>query len=430
MQTFKAYIEEQEEKKQAFETKIFRVPVENLPVLEDKIKKANKVAVKLGTKPAVIHYHERKLEPIDRKKEEFREYQYLSVSGEIPIIGAGWTFAGKLEPHEAGTIVKSAPGHSLPARFHTTDPTKCDHCGTSRRRSETFIVKKGRKYNQVGRQCLKDFLGHAHPEKYALQAEWAYDLEKSLSGFEGDRGMRIEPNHSTLVILSAAISAIKRDGFVGKSYIGPKESTAATVWKYFNPPIGLGAKHHIPLNVTKDDNVDAQETIDWVKGKSKTDKSEFMTNLLRFVSVKANPMKYNGYLAAAAMLYLKEKGTIETKKKMSDGIKSEALGKEGDKVKLELEVISAFRYSRPTYHYYDSGVSQILTMKDKENRLVKMFTSNLDIQKDDRVTVTGTLGKAEPETYETSPFKGKIITTMAPRSRIALVKAEEVKKSN
>lgn len=440
MASFKDYLTEQEEKEQEFKTRIFRVPVDHLPQLEDKIKKANKLAAKLGTKPAVINMIERKFEKVRTSQspddndqdvmdalrgEKFREYQYLTVTGEIPILAGGWSFAGKIEPHEAGNIVKSAPGHKIPKRFNDTDPCACEHCNKSRRRSATFVVKKGRKYTQVGRQCLKDFMGHDHPEKFADQAEWIYDIEKELRDYENDSyGGRWEPSWSTADSLAAAHSAIKRDGFVPKS-AGHGMPTSGTMYRHFDPPRGQEAKYHVPLVITDDDRKAAKETIDWVKEKSKTDKSEFITNLSKFVSVEANHPKYFGYLAAAAMMYQKEQGNLAAKKKMSDGIKSEAIGKEGDKVKLEAEVIGAFKYQRQSYHYYDSGVSQILTMKDPQGRLIKMFTANLDIKKGDKVNISGKIGKAEEEKYETSPFKGKIVTMMAPRARIE-VKEEPI----
>lgn len=435
MATFKVYLAEQEEKQQEFKTRVFRVPVDHLHLLEDKIKKANKLAVKLGTKPAIINYIERKFEKVKGgfadnneqdvfdalRGEKFREYQYLTVTGEVPILAGGWAFAGKLEPHETGTIIKSAPGHKIPGRFYSADATHCEHCGKARRRTETFVVKKGRKYTQVGRSCLKDFMGHDHPEKFAQQAEWIYDIEKELRDYETDSfGGRWDPSWSTEKSLAAAHAAIKRDGFKPKSaeYGMP---TSGTMYSHFDPPRGQEAKYHVPLNITAEDTKLAKETIQWVKEKAKTDKSEFFQNLVRFVSVEANHHKQFGYLAAAAMIYQKEQG----KKSMSAGIKSEAVGPEGTKVKLEAEVIGAFKYQRASYHYYDSGVSQIVTMKDKEGRLIKMFTSNLDIKKGDTVELSGKLGRAEEEKYENSPFKGKIVTMMAPRTRVNIKPKEE-----
>jgi hypothetical protein len=441
---FKEFLAEEKQQEQEFKTRVFRVPVDHLDLLEAKIKKANKLAAKLGTKPAVINYIERKFEKIklnspDRndqnvfdalRGEKFREYQYLTVTGEVPILAGGWSFAGKIEPHEAGNILKSAPGHKIPARFNNTDPCHCEHCNKSRQRKETFIVKKGRKYTQVGRQCLKDFMGHDHPEKFAAQAEWIYDIEKELRDYENDNwgSGRYVPHFGTEDILAAAHSAIVRDGFIPKS-AERGMPTSATVYRHFIPPTGHEAKYHVPLVITKKNQDDAKATIAWVKERAKTDKSEFFQNLAKFVAVEANSAKYTGYLAAAAMMYQKEQEQLAAKKKMSDGIKSEPIGKEGDKVKLEAEVIGAFKYQRNTYHYYDSGVSQILTMKDTQGRLIKMFTSNLDVKKGDMVTLSGKLGKAEEEKYETSPFKGKIVTMMAPRTRIE-VKPKELDMSD
>lgn len=46
------------------------------------------------------------------------------------------------------------------------------------------------------------------------------------------------------------------------------------------------------------------------------------------------------------------------------------------------------------------------------------FTSHLDIEKGDTVAISGTIGKHEVETFDKSPYKGNMVTTMAPRARI------------
>jgi hypothetical protein len=427
---------------QVTKTPEFKVPVENLPALYKKIADLNKKAAKLKCKESVIILGERKFEKIKSRGadpiedavieayngEQYREYQILSVVGEIPVLAGGWSFIGKLEPHDAGTIVKSAPGHVLPRKYQKADPALCEHCNTSRRRSATFVVQNEKgKYKQVGRGCLKDFMGHASPEKYAAYAEFLFNLENELRDYE-DRECRghYNPSYANTDILAVAVAAIRRDGFVGAQYETPKQTTKGTVWENFNPPTDpQQRKFFVPLVVTDADKADGVATIQFIKDKAKINKDEFWQNLDKFVSVECSGNKELGYLSAAAMMYLKEQGQIAAKKSIRDGIVDAPIGNENDRARFKATVIGAHKYQRPTYHYHDSGMSQILTLKTSNGNLVKVFTSNLDVEKDDEVEVTGKLGRCEVESYENSPFKGLHITMLAPRARLVVTKEHQ-----
>jgi hypothetical protein len=102
---------------------------------------------------------------------------------------------------------------------------------------------------------------------------------------------------------------------------------------------------------------------------------------------------------------------------MSTLKKDEGVGKEGDKIKIKGTIISSFAYQSNGQW---GGTKHIVTVKSDEGHLIKMFTSSGDsgVKKDARVEISGKIGKVEPETYDRSPFKGMMVTTMAPRSRI------------
>ena len=106
---------------------------------------------------------------------------------------------------------------------------------------------------------------------------------------------------------------------------------------------------------------------------------------------------------------------------MAQGINDDPIGDSGQKVILEVTVIAVHKYQRQSYHYYDSGMSQVLTMKTADGKLIKMFSSNMEVEKDDRVQLNGRLGNQEVEQFDKSPFKGHKMTMMAPRTRISVL---------
>jgi len=423
--SFKQFIAEQSDSSEsnAFKTREFRVPVENIEGLKKKLSDLNKKAAKLGTKPNELHIIRRATELIaagtTSQPNQYADFYYLTVTGEIPIMAGGWSFAGKLEPHPASkaTIVKPVPGVSFPKKYKNADPTKCEHCKINRPRNETFIVKKGKTYKQVGRSCLKDFLGHANPERYAAYAESLHLFEIEAEEHERGAGGKITPLFDNRYIFAAALNAIKQFGFRPAAYDGDGHNTREEVASFLMPTL----TYKSPIFVSKDDLVDADKAIAYAKEMGTKNKDDFWQNINKMLVADTNPIKYLGYLVAAANQYRKNVNILTDREKFMQSVKNEPIAPAGSKVALKAKVISAFQYARAKYSYYDSGVSQVLTMQTSNGNLIKMFSANMDIQKGDTVSLTGRIGKCEPETYDRSPFKGILMTMMAPRSRVKIL---------
>ena len=114
-------------------------------------------------------------------------YVEVVVEGSIPKIPGGWTVLGVLQhaPPEEGrswTILRDAPGRTIPARYRTAGPD-CEHCRLPRARKETVILagEDGR-VMQIGRSCLADYTGSTDAEQHiraflAWREHWARIVE-------------------------------------------------------------------------------------------------------------------------------------------------------------------------------------------------------------------------------------------------------------
>jgi hypothetical protein len=133
----------------------------------------------------------------------------VEFSGEAPKHN-GWTFLATLDWDEnAGLIVRTAPG------VHSVDRDSlregaCDHCKKERMRRETFLVKNEEtgEEKQIGRSCIKDFLG------WETGISWPStpaddDEEKEFYGFGGG-----DRDYSTETVLAYAWACVKSFGFV------------------------------------------------------------------------------------------------------------------------------------------------------------------------------------------------------------------------
>jgi hypothetical protein len=430
------------------ETKEYEIPLHNMDLLEKKIEKLNKIAKKLNVKPITINKSEvysKKVPPKNPDPDHpdydqdgmpiidtYMDFVKVTLDGETPKL-AGWSFVGKREPLEgsASILSKTAPGHKMPMRFADDHDLTCDHCKKKARRVATFVVKKGRKYMEVGRSCLKDFLGHQDPNSYANYAEMLYNLENSLGGFEdseyGGGGRRSIPSYDTKSIVAASLHSTREHGFLSNQNAGYSGiSTAMRVNQHFNPPTpiprGMSYSEHFKIHYTKKEEEEAEKIIDWMKNHPKASKEEFWNNISKLAKSETNTLRMTGYLAAGVMMHEKEMGALKAKQSLMSTLKDEYAGNEGDKINVNGTVISVFSYESQGAW---GGTKFIITAKTDDGKLVKMFTTTSGIKRDDKVNIKGRVGKTDVETFDRSPFKGKKITTMAPRTRIDTLPDEE-----
>jgi hypothetical protein len=177
----------------------------------EKIEKINARAAKKGLSGRLdLNVTEVEVKSEDDMGFEVVEIMYdVEFTGEAPKHN-GWTFLATLDWDEnAGLIVRTAPG------VHSVDRDGlregwCDHCQKNRMRRETFLVKNEEtgEEKQIGRQCIKDFLG------WDTGISWPStpaddDEEKEFYGFGGgDRDV------STDTVLAYAWACTKAFGFV------------------------------------------------------------------------------------------------------------------------------------------------------------------------------------------------------------------------
>ncbi|MFJ6508668.1 hypothetical protein [Streptomyces sp. NPDC091879] len=177
----------------------------------EKIEKINARASKKGLTGRL----DLKVTEVEVKSKDDMGFEVVEVMYDVEFTGEapkhnGWTFLATLDWDEnAGLIVRTAPG------VHSVDREGlregwCDHCQKKRTRRETFLVKSEEtgEEKQIGRQCIKDFLG------WETGISWPSspaddDEEKEFFGFGGgDRDV------STETVLAYAWACVKAFGFV------------------------------------------------------------------------------------------------------------------------------------------------------------------------------------------------------------------------
>ena len=85
----------------------------------------------------------------------------VTITGEPPRY-RGWRFVAAVDAVDGGTVLRYPPGSTATVANDQVRAGECDHCQTTRARRSTVLVAHDDtgQLLQVGRSCLKDFLGH------------------------------------------------------------------------------------------------------------------------------------------------------------------------------------------------------------------------------------------------------------------------------
>lgn len=293
-----------------------------------------------------------------------RKVKFKLTVPELKMEG-GWEFIGRVDHEAIGNLIVSVPGSEhgvdLHKMFGNSEPSYCDHCNTTRRRTSTFVLKNAEgKIKRVGRQCLKDYLpgGDKAVSQVVSYAQYLSDIEERLrqwasasdgGGEDYEEGMgggwRSMSHFNARGIIGVTIAIVKAMGYMSKSQANKYSesgdvaplTTADVIDMMYND---LDATKKEPklkeVYADLDENnekytKEAEKIVDWAD--SYLDKQledqynkmrEYYQNLSTIVkgikkSADAHiPKKYLGYLVSIVPLYNKHVESENAEKKASE----------------------------------------------------------------------------------------------------------------
>lgn len=240
---------------------VYIVPDTNLNTLLEQIAKLNKRCTKLDIPPITVATE------VDHLRYEylikshcvlwFAEVDLHKVPSnakatgrvmtmhEVEITGTapkydGWRFIATLEPLAGGehteivNLCMTVPGEKCPTSYMKSEHVgRCDHCNAKRNRKQTFVVQHDDgTFKAVGRQCIKDFLGHTDPQKLAAWAGMLMELGSMATGAEGEEwlgGGSAKPSYDLGFYLSWVAGVVRNKGWVSRTKAKETYGTQATV---------------------------------------------------------------------------------------------------------------------------------------------------------------------------------------------------------
>lgn len=190
-----------------------------VPAVRAKLDKLNARAEKLGLPGFSVTvgepFERQHPDPVKARMGIMLTYVSIEVLGPVVKV-AGWELIGRVDFEDGSNIVSTRPGAVMPNHFRATNGW-CEHCKTMRKRNSIFVFKADAdgKHIQVGRSCLRDFMG-ASPEA-ALWSIGAFsnlfaEIDDALNENRGRRDWRV----LTVDVLQAAAQTVREHGFMSK----------------------------------------------------------------------------------------------------------------------------------------------------------------------------------------------------------------------
>jgi hypothetical protein len=379
---------------------MFIIPEANFAKLEAAVAKLAKKAAKLGLEaPVVSVVHEQDIEEGEKVKTTTR-YLFVTIRGTAPVIH-GYQLLAVLEhgDSEIGNVVRVVPGRILPASYRSK-PGHCDHCNTTRRRNETFVVSNGTETLQIGRNCLADFCRSPEAvQALAGYAEYRQSLEDACRESERSGGCAWPSRLPVNQLLELTIATIRTYGWVSRkeAQYGDKAATASIVSVFLTPEISRSKYDKeevatILANVKPEDAAEAEGCLEWVRSHrdSVEHLHDYIYNLLVVLSDTSVERKHFGVACSAISAYRKHLGQEAEARRPK--LPSNHIGTVKERLRnLEVEVTGT-KFLEGRF-----GLTTLVNFVDANGNRLKWFgTGEHDLPVGSKVKLTGTV-KAHEE---------------------------------
>jgi hypothetical protein len=376
----------------------YRIPAANWPGVERKLLRLAKVATKVGAEAPTWNKVGEEQVPLvarnggydadelgySRTREVaepgpndrvvgMRTYFLVEVAGPAPKL-AGWTFAATLQNvPEVGNILRTLPDVTVPERFRSAAPW-CEYCQLDRRRKDTFVVTNADtgEWKQVGRNCLKDFLGWESPEQLASYAEALAALDEDLRRASEYFGVADEEVVSTSGFATIVAALVREDGWLSKSkaeeYGGRPTAERARNQYFGTSPTD---DHDVKLDnatVTEADETEADVALTWARDLTDEElaDNDFLWNLKVATATEYAPVRATGILAA---VFVAKKYRDEDAREQAERPESNWFGEVKKRETWRLTVVFENFYQG----YY--GTTQLVKFADEAGNVATWFNT-------------------------------------------------------
>lgn len=299
----------------------------------------------------------------------------IKFSGLTPKV-EGWEFLARFEFLSSGVLRYVSSEHELDYRFSAGKETShCEHCNSNRWRNDIFVVRnmEDGKQMQVGRSCLKAFVGKASINQILRK----YEFTKKLS--DGFTGWSMDPMHSTEYFIVLIHNFIRTEGWRSK------DADTSTAWEVLKVMTEHEERKRF-LDITEADVNEARKTIEWVK--TEPNNSDWINNLkvLYNSEIIDDIYRRRNMIASGVTARLKSEERLEAAKTRFDVEKQSAhIGT----IKEKRTFITTLK----KVHTFEGewGLTFINIMNDEDNNIIVYKGGKKLAEEGDKIVLTATI---------------------------------------
>ena len=355
-------------------------PALNVWAVQEKAEKIAARAIKKGLSGGYTVNIETRTEEGPKGPVEMR---YLIIDGE-PAQLNGYTFVALVEWIGDNAVVTGSPYYEgEPVDRDAIVKGGCDHCGVNRRRKSVVIVENtDGERKQVGKSCVKDYLGNT------LALSWFKPVDDLFDEFDGYTGFGT-PMEYTPEVLTWAASVVRTRGWVSKTNAEFMEKTATASWVEFAmgpaPSTAREYNEWKSLRDAIDSTVDgpfAEAAREFAK--TLPDTSDWAQNVKAVVAEDYFNPKYLGLVVSLVGVYAQN--LKKEAEEAADPVVEEPFGTVGERITVELKVVSSTAFET------DYGLTYANTFTGEGHRF-KWLTGTRSFEEGETVTLKGTIKK-------------------------------------
>jgi hypothetical protein len=355
------------------------------------------------------------------------EVKLVTVTGDTPKL-EGWSLIAKVEYIETERMILCVPGEECPEEFRTRG-VECDHCKSDRKRKNVFVLRHddGR-HVQVGRTCIKDFLGGVSPEQLLSRATWNFNIAEACGEYREGGGGNYTPKAVDVVeYLNAVAICIRRLGWLSKGACQWREetSTSSSAWDLCKPDCKTPKDKQRWENWVESSNLIHQErdeklaadALDWAIRQPVEGVSDYLYNLGVACRAGYVTRKTMGIVASAVSAYMRhlDREAELNQKRKDDAKKSrEWVGEVKVRQDFTGLTVQSMKYIEGRF-----GTTTLVSFEDEPGNLIKWFASvDLDdINQGDVVDLKATVKKHDE-------YQG-VKQTLVTRAKILKINGEK-----
>lgn len=282
----------------------------------------------------------------------------------------GWEYIGSVEHTSKGNIFcKAMTDVEIPERYRCSDPY-CEHCGTNRRRKNTFIVRKKEtgEFKQVGDSCLMDFTHGMSASFATYMASLRSIFEEAEKPVFGGNGWSTE-RLDTREVLQYIAETIRHFGYTKSDTSGSTKSKALDFYNYTHGRTRMWTKEEVERVSREIDlvgfNPDSEEAtkmvdevLDWIGNQETT--NDYMHNLKVVTSLSYMDYWKFGLLVSLFPTWNRDLELQARKKaEMEAGKMSKHVGEIGDKIIVKVESIKCLTSWESCFNGYTTTTTYI-----------------------------------------------------------------------